>query len=269
MDRRQTLSGSASLPPITLTGWLRYDLLQRVLRSTASHARLLEIGPGVGAFGARAAQQYRYYALERSRASASLSNTAVKHLGGSVICGDDNCVAPAAHFEVVCAFEVLEHIEDDVAALSRWAQLITPNGVLLVSTPAFQDRFGPWDERAGHYRRYEPNQLALCAHRAGLRVIRMWTYGFPLGNLLERARHLVAATARTSYAMEASTERSGRAFQPRSGMQSMMAAAASPWRIIQRPFHSRRCGVGLVLLACAEAARPAVALASLPRGVIE
>jgi SAM-dependent methyltransferase len=257
-----------TLPAITLAGWLRYDLVSRILQASPRVSSLLEIGPGVGAFGARAAEKYKYLALERSRQSAQHTMAAVQVRRGKVVCGDDSCIKAGTHFDLVCAFEVLEHVEDDVAALSRWARLAGPEGLLLISTPAFQRRFGSWDERAGHFRRYEPGGLVARATAAGLRVIRLWTYGYPLGNALERVRNLIAGRERERDRMEDRTERSGRAFQPASGLNCLMAAASYPWRLLQRPFHGSQRGIGLVMLACAAGANdPGVARGDLPDGL--
>lgn len=237
------------LPAVTLSGWLRFDLIQRILDATPDAVRMLEIGPGVGAFASRMARGRTYVALERSARSARRTLGAIRPNGGSVICGDDGCLKDTALFDLVCAFEVLEHIENDVSALISWSSHLAAGGLLLVSTPAFQRRFGPWDVRAGHFRRYDPEVLASRARLAGLEVIGLWTYGYPLGNLLERARHVVAGSQHRGESMNSRTDRSGRSFQPSGWLGPVTAGAALPWRLIQRGFHRQRKGIGLIMLA--------------------
>ena len=43
--------------------------------------------------------------------------------GGAVLHGDHTAVPAGSSYDLVCAFEVLEHIEDDAAALADWVRL--------------------------------------------------------------------------------------------------------------------------------------------------
>ena len=76
-------------------------------------------------------------------------------------------------FDLVCAFEVLEHIEDDAAAVRQWAARLRPGGWLLLSVPAHQRRYGPADELVGHFRRYDPARLTALLARCGLTDMRV------------------------------------------------------------------------------------------------
>ena len=62
---------------------------------------------------------------------------------GEVRLGDLSVVEPGRTFDLVVAFEVLEHIEDDHAAARDWVARLRPGGSLVVSTPAYQHRYGP------------------------------------------------------------------------------------------------------------------------------
>ncbi|MCA9606991.1 MAG: methyltransferase domain-containing protein, partial [Myxococcales bacterium] len=94
----------------------------------------------------------------------------------------------AGAFDLVMAFEVLEHIEDDAAALEEWCSWLAPGGHLLLSVPAHQRRWNPTDVWAGHFRRYERDELAARLAAAGLEVRSLECYGFPLANALEAVR---------------------------------------------------------------------------------
>lgn len=61
--------------------------------------------------------------------------------------------APATHSAVV-ALNVLEHIEDDVAALRAAAGLVRPGGAVIVFVPAFPFAMSRFDRAIGHHRRY-------------------------------------------------------------------------------------------------------------------
>ncbi len=93
-----------------------------------------------------------------------------------------------ACFDLLLAFEVLEHIEDDVGALAQWVEWLLPGGHLLISVPAHARRWNPTDEWAGHFRRYEAEQIAALLREAGLELLALECYGFPLANILEAIR---------------------------------------------------------------------------------
>ena len=134
-------------PPLTLAGWLRFDVVQRLLPVGAS--RILEIGAGLGSVGARLAKRYEYIGLEPDPVSFDIAARRVGSLG-LVLNETAESFKSAAHsFDVVGAFEVLEHCVDDVATLSGWLEHLAPGGHALVSVPFGRRRFGPWDRRQG------------------------------------------------------------------------------------------------------------------------
>lgn len=85
--------------------------------------------------------------------------------------------------DYLLAFEVLEHIDEDLAALQDWTRKLRSGGRLLVSVPAHQRKFSATDQRVGHVRRYERDALRRVLEQAGYTDIRIACYGFPLGNL--------------------------------------------------------------------------------------
>jgi SAM-dependent methyltransferase len=114
-------------------------------------------------------------------------------------------------FDVVCAFDVLEHIADDADALDQWLGWVRPGGWVCLSVPAHRRRWSAGDEWAGHYRRYDrADLLALLASRK-LTVEHLECYGFPLANLTERLgnstyRRLIDARKEPVSPAEASAE---------------------------------------------------------------
>jgi SAM-dependent methyltransferase len=70
---------------------------------------------------------------------------------------------------VVCV-NVLEHIEDDRAALRAMAQILTPEGVIVLLVPAFEALYGPIDRNLGHHRRYRRRSIEKLAGAAALEV---------------------------------------------------------------------------------------------------
>ena len=73
-------------------------------------------------------------------------------------------------FHVVGMFDVLEHIEDDRAALARVHELVEPGGALVLTVPAHQKLWSRFDEEAHHCRRYEPPDLLARLREAGFQV---------------------------------------------------------------------------------------------------
>lgn len=57
-------------------------------------------------------------------------------------------------YDVVCALDVVEHIEDDRRAVQWLTEHLKPGGYLIVTLPAYQWLFSDHDIAVGHYRRY-------------------------------------------------------------------------------------------------------------------
>ena len=82
-----------------------------------------------------------------------------------------------ATFDIVSAFDVVEHCEHEHIALSEFRRVCKPGGLVLLSVPAYQWLWSGFDVRAGHHRRYTRRRLRRAAARAGL-LERRATYAF-------------------------------------------------------------------------------------------
>ena len=97
---------------------------------------------------------------------------------GTGICGSAMALPfKDACFDLVGAFDVVEHCESEAVALAELSRVLAPGGRLLLSVPAYQWAWSDHDVRAGHYRRYTRKRLVKAVRAAGLRVDRS-TYAF-------------------------------------------------------------------------------------------
>ena len=208
---------------------------------------VLEVGVGQGALGYRLAERYRYVGLELDEQALAVARSRLRQ--GTLVHGDLDALAPEDRFDLIVATEVLEHYEDDIGALRLWRERLVPGGALILSVPAFPERFGPWDVKAGHFRRYEREGLAETLRAAGFEPVAIQTYGFPVGNLLEAARDAVAKREHTEASMSERTAASGRLLQPSKATGWLTAGAGAVGGLLQRPFARGRHGVGFVALA--------------------
>jgi ubiquinone/menaquinone biosynthesis C-methylase UbiE len=62
-------------------------------------------------------------------------------------------------FDLVCAFDVIEHVEDDKLALAEMKRVCKPNGLITVTVPAFMSLWSHHDIVNQHFRRYTKSNL--------------------------------------------------------------------------------------------------------------
>lgn len=173
-------------------GWvppLRY-LLRRERILTLMRGQLpsdlIEVGCGAGALLADFARAgFRCTGLETSERARSMAAAIASACGSRYEVRSSPDLVWDGVFGMACAFDVLEHIEDDSAALASWVAWLRPGGKLLISVPAHQARWGAGDVWAGHYRRYDRSRLLELISGQGMRVDHVECYGFPLANLTE------------------------------------------------------------------------------------
>lgn len=239
-----------SLPPLSIRARLRYDVVSQLVDALRPRS-VLEIGCGQGAVGARLAERSAYVGVEPDPQSCAVARRGIEPRGGVVVQGTTGDVEAGRTFDLVCAFEVLEHIEDDEEALRAWAKRMAPGGRLALSVPADQHRFGPMDELVGHYRRYDEASLDACVTGAGLAVDSVVRYGWPLTYALEGVRNRVDRRRRADTGGRAKDElsaASGRTFQPQgSAAGRAVQLGTLPFRHLQRLRPT--AGTGLVLVA--------------------
>jgi SAM-dependent methyltransferase len=127
---------------------------------------VLEVGAGIGGT-ARVlcdGRQRSWAALEPdpALADAMRRSLAAAPLPAPtrVVTGTLASLPPESRFDAVLYVDVLEHIEDDRGEVARAAERLVAGGALIALAPAQQWLYSPFDERIGHYRRYDRRSIA-------------------------------------------------------------------------------------------------------------
>jgi SAM-dependent methyltransferase len=103
----------------------------------------------------------------------------------------DIAECPVATFDGIYTLNVLEHIEDDVAALRGLRNCLIPGGRLFIYVPAFPVLYSRMDRLVGHFRRYRRHELASKLEAAGFVVERV-AYADSLGFFAALAYRLLS-----------------------------------------------------------------------------
>jgi SAM-dependent methyltransferase len=142
-------------------------VLERHLKP-APHRHILDVGCGTGGmfpllqgFGEVAGAEFSPDA--RERATRMFPGVTVS----ACALPDD---VPQGRFELVTAFDVLEHLDEPVAAARTLSSRLADGGQLVVTVPAFQFLWSPHDVTLQHRRRYSRELLREHLTAAGLKV---------------------------------------------------------------------------------------------------
>jgi SAM-dependent methyltransferase len=135
-----------------------------------------EVGAGIGTFSERilAAGAESLLAVEPEPAAAAVLE---ERLGGDprvTIVREQLPIAPSLSqgaFDLIVCQNVLEHIEDDSAALRTLGAALRPDGRLALLVPAHPRLFSHLDRSFGHYRRYTRAGLTQVVESSGLRIV--------------------------------------------------------------------------------------------------
>ncbi len=79
---------------------------------------------------------------------------------------------PAHRFDVVTALDVIEHLDDDVAALREFGRVLKPGGRLFIFVPAHRWLWSLQDDVSHHKRRYVAGSLRAAVTKSGLEIER-------------------------------------------------------------------------------------------------
>ena len=150
-------------------------------------ARILEIGCGTGHNLPMLARFGAVDAIEIDPAARDIASERLGKPVGDVPLPDLPGVARGA-YDLVAVLDVVEHIEDDVAALKGMASLLRPGGKILIAVPAHQWLWSAHDVVNHHHRRYSRGSLVEAIAAAGLRPRKLSYFNSLLFPLAAAAR---------------------------------------------------------------------------------
>jgi SAM-dependent methyltransferase len=135
-----------------------------------ARARILDAGCGSGRNMVDLARHGVVTGIELSETSVALAR---ERDCGEVIEGSVLEMPFAADsFDLAASLDVIEHLEDDLAALRELRRVVAPGGALLVTVPAYQWLWSGHDEINHHHRRYTRSSLLGVAQQAGWEPVR-------------------------------------------------------------------------------------------------
>jgi SAM-dependent methyltransferase len=98
--------------------------------------------------------------------------------GAQVVCGSITELPYAdGAFDLVCALDIIEHVDDDAPAWREIARVLKPGAALLLSVPLHMSRWNSFDDFVGHKRRYAPSELRARLAQHGFLVEQCAVFG--------------------------------------------------------------------------------------------
>ena len=120
---------------------------------------LLNVGCGAGHFNKSALDSgFKVIGYEPDPFAYSIA-AKQNHENLELVCGDLFAIPSNTRANIVVLHDVLEHIDSENAAIERIFELLTDDGILVISVPALDRLFGFHDEQLGHFRRYSKTSL--------------------------------------------------------------------------------------------------------------
>ncbi len=83
-------------------------------------------------------------------------------------------------FDTVIAIDVLEHVDDDIAALAEIRRVCKPRAKVILTVPAFQILWSRRDLQCHHKRRYRLNEVRHLVAHGGFKIIKATYINMPL-----------------------------------------------------------------------------------------
>ena len=149
----------------------RRIILERVLCRFGKHGRVaVDVGCGSGR-NLQLLSRHADYVIGLDRSSTALE-LAVSH--GLATGRADGQAIPLASSSVdlLSSLDVLEHVDEDQRALEEFHRVLRPDGLLLLTVPAYRFLWSEHDEALMHRRRYVASELHMKLTRAGFRVLK-------------------------------------------------------------------------------------------------
>lgn len=171
----------------------RRQILRRLLERSLSgrNLRMLDVGCATGGNGQILACYGHLLGMDKNPSVASYLPE--KGYQGFVVSGLEAIGARSNSFDLVTALDIVEHVDDDLAAIKELARISKLGGIVLITVPAFSFLWGQQDDISHHRRRYTRVSLKAVTAAAGLDIQKLSyfnTFLFPCVTAVRLVRRL-------------------------------------------------------------------------------
>ena len=133
---------------------------------------LIDGGAGTGNWLVEMSRHCRVLGLDDFPESIALARPRLEAVGGSILQTSlEKVDLPDRVAAVVTLLDVLEHLDDDEAALREMVRLVRPGGLVVITVPALRWLWSDWDVALHHRRRYHRADLLRLVRRSGAEVL--------------------------------------------------------------------------------------------------
>jgi SAM-dependent methyltransferase len=169
---------------LQMAGAPRYRRWQFEMIRPYLAGRILEVGGGIGNFtpclasvahSVVSVEPNSFCHKQLAEQTKSLANVSVYNTTAEAL---DHQLPPDYQADAVVCMNVLEHLQDDEAAVRIFSARLKPGGSLVLLIPAMPSLFGEIDRRLGHYRRYSKGTVRALLRKTSFTVLKLRYFNF-------------------------------------------------------------------------------------------
>lgn len=139
---------------------------------------LVDAGMGTGIWLEEMAARCRAVGVDDHAESLRLARPRATNATGLLQARVDRLPLAGGCARAVTALDVVEHLEDDRAAIREMLRILRPDGVLALTVPALEWLWSDWDKTLHHYRRYSRKALRRAIEEAGGKILHCRAFNF-------------------------------------------------------------------------------------------
>jgi SAM-dependent methyltransferase len=159
---------------------LTENLLKRKLLPMADRKLILDLGCGTGTELEMLAKYGIVTALDINQSALELAK---EKKCQTILADIEKFTLPEKNYDIVCCFDLLEHLNEDEKVLNNICQSLKNNGYLFFTVPAVKSIFSTHDLALSHRRRYNKKELNYKLVKAGFTIMSLGYWNsilFPL-----------------------------------------------------------------------------------------
>jgi SAM-dependent methyltransferase len=164
----------------------RRAIIARELRRLGPPSRAIELGASGGG-NSMVLKEHGWDVLATEYVAAGVEIAKARGLNAIQADARDLPVESES-YDLLVAFDVLEHIEEDHLAATEIFRVLRPGGTALIAVPCGIELWSAHDVASGHFRRYTRETLTEVVERAGLVIDALWSWNVLLRPVVKLRR---------------------------------------------------------------------------------